>query len=486
MRIELKMKGENKMKTKNKLLVVLAIVVLAMFAFCANTVIATEETVHTETTVNLDKLPDTIEVKMLSTQAIENAINMSGDLILVIEDAVKEATRRDIDTDYNINIQFNTVAGLTDISTVDVKLYDKSYKEVIDEKMITIGYTDAKWNKEDKDYIAKKFEGVEELTDDIYVEIDGTGFDELEDFLKTEFNRIINDSSIGIALEITKASWDWPELYVRANIELRKNGVLYYTIGGVFFANPLIKVPSDVEDTEEAIIEYCCSKIDERYKRIYLDNYSIDYTFVKGEKENEYIFTIEDSAKYTVTVKKAVNTSTNTNTTKPTIDLTDETTNVKFNASFGIVPSNTLLEVSEIKEGAIFEKVKSALSQITKFIAFDITLKSDDEKIQPNGKVKISIPIPNEFDKENLVVYRIEDDGNKIEYAVTVEGEYATFETDHFSNYVLAEMAEEVLQVTKKLDEEPKTGEENYVVLASFIAVVSFAGMIVMRKQEND
>lgn len=166
--------------------------------------------------------------------------------------------------------------------------------------------------------------------------------------------------------------------------------------------------------------------------------------------------------------------------------MTDETTNVKFNASFGIVPSNTLLEVSEIKEGAIFEKVKSALSQITNFIAFDITLKSDDEKIQPNGKVKISIPIPNEFDKENLVVYRIEDDGNKIEYAVTVEGEYAIFETDHFSNYVLAEMAEEVLQVTKKLDEEPKTGEENYVVLASFIAVVSFVGMIIMRKQENN
>ena len=47
-------------------------------------------------------------------------------------------------------------------------------------------------------------------------------------------------------------------------------------------------------------------------------------------------------------------------------------------------------------------------------------------------------------------------------------------------------MAEEVLQVTKKLDEEPKTGEENYVVLASFIAVVSFVGMIIMRKQENN
>ena len=70
---------------------------------------------------------------------------------------------------------------------------------------------------------------------------------------------------------------------------------------------------------------------------------------------------------------------------------------------------------------------------------FDIKLESNGVKIQPNGKVKISIPVPDNFDKSNLVVYRVADNGDKTEYAVTINGDVATFETDHFSTYVLAE-----------------------------------------------
>ena len=38
-----------------------------------------------------------------------------------------------------------------------------------------------------------------------------------------------------------------------------------------------------------------------------------------------------------------------------------------------------------------------------------------------------------------LVVYRFEEDGSNIEYQVAVANGYATFETDHFSTYVLGE-----------------------------------------------
>ena len=48
------------------------------------------------------------------------------------------------------------------------------------------------------------------------------------------------------------------------------------------------------------------------------------------------------------------------------------------------------------------------------------------------------------FDTSNLIVYRIEEDGTKTKYDVTVEEEYAVFETDHFSTYVLAEEKEQV------------------------------------------
>lgn len=139
--------------------------------------------------------------------------------------------------------------------------------------------------------------------------------------------------------------------------------------------------------------------------------------------------------------------------------ITDSKTNIKLNTTSDIVSTDTKMEITEITSGATFDKIKNILVEIKNFKAFDITLKSNNTIIQPNGKVKISIPIPVGYDKSKLIVYRIADDGIKIEYEVTVDGNYATFETEHFSTYVLGE--------TEKISNEanntklPQTGEEN-------------------------
>lgn len=138
-----------------------------------------------------------------------------------------------------------------------------------------------------------------------------------------------------------------------------------------------------------------------------------------------------------------------------TITKTDNKTNIKLEASSGMIPDNTIMNIIEINSGETFNKIKNILSEIKNFKVFDITLKVNDTNIQPNGKVKISIPIPAGFDASRLIVYRVDENNTKTEYQVTVTNGYATFVTDHFSTYVLGEKLKD--NNDAKL---PQTGEE--------------------------
>lgn len=186
----------------------------------------------------------------------------------------------------------------------------------------------------------------------------------------------------------------------------------------------------------------------------------------------------------------------NTNTT-----IKNEETNIELKADTNVVPSNTKLEATEIKTEKILNIVKESLKEISnKYISYDITLKSDGVAIQPNGKVKISIPIPSNFDKTKLSVFRISDDGTKIKYDTKVENNVATIETDHFSTYVLAENnvvaknddnknntteTQEPTQQTKKgeKDETPKTGTIDIVGYVLLVSVLSVVGIVELKKK---
>ncbi len=164
---------------------------------------------------------------------------------------------------------------------------------------------------------------------------------------------------------------------------------------------------------------------------------------------------------------------------------TDNNTNIKLETTIGIVPENTILEVKPIIEGTTFENIKKVLFNVNKFEIFDITLKSNGVEIQPNGKVKISIPIPEGFDTSKLLIYRVEENGNKVEYKVNVvtigNVKYAQFETDHFSKYVLAE----VEQNSKEKDDTPKTGSINTISYVEILAIISILGIIVLNKKSK-
>lgn len=198
---------------------------------------------------------------------------------------------------------------------------------------------------------------------------------------------------------------------------------------------------------------------------------------------------------------------------KPSIkNIIDSKTNIKMEFDEGVVTGNVDLKVNEISEGETYNNIKDVLPSVEKFIAFDINLLSNGVKVQPNGKIKVSIPMPADFDKTKLVVYRIEGK-DKIEYGVKVivmdNINYVQFETDHFSNYVLAEKPHEIITPTEKeentsneivkpgeegikqesskseheLDNEPKTGVVSTAIFTVLALIVSIAGYIICKKK---
>lgn len=174
------------------------------------------------------------------------------------------------------------------------------------------------------------------------------------------------------------------------------------------------------------------------------------------------------------------------------IQLDNKETKIKLDASSSVVPENTVLETKEVKEENTLNLVKESLKGISnKYITYDISLLNNNVKIQPNGNVKISIPIPDNFDASKLVVYRVSEDGTKIKYDVTIEENFATFETDHFSTYVLAEKVaddtttkqENTATETKQgeKDNTPKTGIESKISNV-FIAILLVGILAIIKR----
>lgn len=69
---------------------------------------------------------------------------------------------------------------------------------------------------------------------------------------------------------------------------------------------------------------------------------------------------------------------------------------------------------------------------------YDIKLLLDGKVIQPNGKVRVSIPLSKEqMEWRNIKIYYIMDDGSTIEIPCELIGNMLVFEVDHFSYYAV-------------------------------------------------
>ena len=115
----------------------------------------------------------------------------------------------------------------------------------------------------------------------------------------------------------------------------------------------------------------------------------------------------------------------------------------ELTAESGVSASGTFEGGSKLKaeaHAADSEKGRAAISAIDKpydsarVAVFDITLTKGGEKVQPNGKVKITMPKP--FEADEYVTYHVKGDVVE-ELETAVVGDKISFETTSFSYFVI-------------------------------------------------
>jgi len=101
------------------------------------------------------------------------------------------------------------------------------------------------------------------------------------------------------------------------------------------------------------------------------------------------------------------------------------------------IPYGTEVLVKDIT-ASTNEKVKTQIGT-QKYKSFDISLQYEATLIQPKDSVKVSIPVPENFDGTKCNVYHVSDKGEFTDMKAKFDNGRMVFLAYHFSNYVIVE-----------------------------------------------
>ena len=108
------------------------------------------------------------------------------------------------------------------------------------------------------------------------------------------------------------------------------------------------------------------------------------------------------------------------------------------------------LEISQVFDGKSFQLISANYGDV-KSAVFDISTYKDGVKVQPNGKIKVRIPLPQGFGSGNIFVCYVDSENGEVQkIKATVNGGYVEFEAEHFSEYAVVETVPSVKGVDIK------------------------------------
>lgn len=214
----------------------------------------------------------------------------------------------------------------------------------------------------------------------------------------------------------------------------------------------------------------------------------------------------DDAAKETTTKKEESTTKKEESTTAATSVKTEATATDAAKAGATVtgtnVPTGATVTVNTVTDKDTLAKVDKAVkdtlsSKVGKYAVLDINMTdAAGTKIQPlnNGNVLVTIDVPSTLDaNKGLVVYRMEDNGTLTELKTSVENGKVSFETNHFSTYIVAEkaaVAEETTtaaaakETTTAKTNSPKTGDAAPVA-ALMVVALGACGAVIASKKKN-
>ena len=161
----------------------------------------------------------------------------------------------------------------------------------------------------------------------------------------------------------------------------------------------------------------------------------------------------------------------------PAVNVTDPSTGIKVEADKGVFPEGVEQVVTQITSGADYDKAASVLSDVgKKFRLFEIHFELDGAEVQPNGIVTVYYPIPEGYDADKVVLYRINEDGTKTLIKGTVENGFYKVMTKSFSTYALVEQGSTIPDAENSANvgsDIPQTGDSTNVLLFALLAMAS-------------
>ena len=305
-------------------------------------------------------------------------------------------------------------------------------------------------------------------------------------------NNVTNGSNVTYYIDVRAGMQDETLMYESAfgPMSIFYNGYSYGTKEEGIYLKRVIYIPQDTENTKDAFIEAAQKRIND-----YLGNSSVVVSYggllsslPEFSEDPDYPIT-SDGNYYNIkigsrTYKFYIVKGTDEKLAEPTYVGLDLNSKIEISSSDSSIPLDTSLTVNNVEDSSIKNIIGTE-----NYKSYDISLYSDakNSKIEKleNGKFLVKIPVPTELNGKDLIVYYITSDGIKEEHEVAVKDGYATFETNHFSTYILAEI--KTTNNNQSLSEEnPQTydGLMNWIIL-SIVSVSGIVGTIVYRKKQN-
>lgn len=270
------------------------------------------------------------------------------------------------------------------------------------------------------------------------------------------------------------------------------NGILYDTIEAGVKQNHIIYISEETEETTDAYIKaaeervnnfFGADTVDITYAGVlstdslgdswvcaddtcadmvwYYEKYDMLDAYYKvkvGEEIFNFII-VKDSEKASKKYSyKTVDYSTNINIT------TDKS-----------IPNDTKISVKNLADSSDeYKTLESKLNAEEIYNMVDLKLYSEASeqyisKLE-NGQFLVNMPISDDLTNKDLFVYYVNEDGTVDTYEVTVENGYATFETNHFSTYILASSLREA-------ETEPNPNTLDNIGAYFAIGIVSLIGL---------
>ncbi len=122
------------------------------------------------------------------------------------------------------------------------------------------------------------------------------------------------------------------------------------------------------------------------------------------------------------------------------IDIVSNNEEVSISATTDVASGNVSAKVIKKSTADInTSAINADRYNIENAAVYDITLEKNGVRIQPNGKIEVSIDAPKNSDGSKFTVLRGESDGTFTDMKATFKDGKLTFMTDHFSTYVVVE-----------------------------------------------